>query len=162
MIAIAAHMQCCSTRKIVDNAQVHSRPPVCLRKTRHTYKTKLKLDKEVGGGDFSELGNCVWQNIVCTCCLETNVHTNHYIHYCMHYCIRYHIRYEVQLGTYQPPRWTVNLEMRLEVQLRTYQPPIPNASQASAWCYKYIGRWMCKTECSPTWLGYNFGSLNLT
>ena len=32
---------------------------------------------EVGGGDFSELGNCVWQNIVCACCLETNVYTNH-------------------------------------------------------------------------------------
>ena len=45
-------------------------------------------------------------------------------------------------------------------QLRTYQPPIPNSSQASAWSYMYIGRWMCKTECSPTGLGKKFVRLN--
>ena len=37
---------------------------------------------------------------------------------------------------------------------------IPKTSQASAWCYRYIGRWMCKTEGSPTGLGENFGRLN--
>jgi len=44
----------------------------------------------------------------------------------------------------------VKFEMRFEMQLRTYQPPIPNASQASAWSYKYNGRWMDKTENSIT------------
>ena len=59
-----------------------------------------------------------------------------------------------------PYAWTVNFEMCLEMQLRTYQPPIPKTSQASAWCYKYIGRWMCKTEGDPTGLGENFGRLD--
>ena len=45
-------------------------------------------------------------------------------------------------------------------QLRTYQPPIPNSSQASAWSYMYIGRWIRKTEGSPTAFGWNFGRLN--
>ena len=47
-----------------------------------------------------------------------------------------------------------------DAQLGTYQPPIPKTSQASAWSYMYIGRWMCKTEGSPTGLGKNFGRLN--
>ena len=47
-----------------------------------------------------------------------------------------------------------------DAQLGTYQPPIPNSSQASAWSYMYIGRWMRKTEGSPTGLGKNFGRLN--
>ncbi len=59
-----------------------------------------------------------------------------------------------------PYAWTVNLEICLEAQLRTYQPPIPNSSQASAWCYRYIGCWMGKPEGSPTGLGKNFGRLN--
>ena len=44
----------------------------------------------------------------------------------------------------------------LDAQLGTYQPPIPKTYQASAWSYLYIGRWMCKTECSPTGLGKKF------
>ena len=59
-----------------------------------------------------------------------------------------------------PYAWTVNFEMRFEMQLRTYQPPIPNTSQTSAWSYKYNGRWMGKTESSPTGLRKNFGRLN--
>ena len=59
-----------------------------------------------------------------------------------------------------PYAWTVNFEMRFEMQLRTYQPPIPNTSQTSAWSYKYNGRWMGKTENSPTGLRKNFGRLN--
>ena len=67
--------------------------------------------------------------------------------------------------------WTVNFEIRLEVQLRTYQPPIPKPSQASAWSYRYSGRWMCKPKVplvdynrisasSPIRLGRDFGRLN--
>ena len=91
--------------------------------------------------------------------------------YHMRYCTRYYIRYCILINKYvityiitcvitYPYAWTVNFEMRLEVQLRTYQPQIPKTSQASAWCYKYIGRWMCKTEGSPTGLGNNFERLN--
>ena len=47
-----------------------------------------------------------------------------------------------------------------DAQLGTYQPPIPNSSQASAWSYMYIGRWIRKTEGSPTGFGWNFGRLN--
>ena len=68
------------------------------------------------------------------------------------YLITYGIAYVITYVITYPYAWTVNFEMRLEMQLRTYQPPIPNTSQASAWCYKYIGRWMCKTEGSPTGL----------
>ena len=50
--------------------------------------------------------------------------------------------------------------MCLKMQLKTYQPPIANASQASAWSQRYDGRWMCKTEGSPTGLRKNFGRLN--
>lgn len=42
--------------------------------------------------------------------------------------------------------WTGNIKMRLYMHLRTYQPPLPNTYQASAWSYKYIGRWMCKPK----------------
>ena len=49
-----------------------------------------------------------------------------------------------------PYAWTVNFEICLDVQLRTYQPLIPKTSQASAWCHRYIGYWMGKTEDSPT------------
>ena len=52
--------------------------------------------------------------------------------------------------------WTVNFKICLDAQLGTYQPSIPKTSQASAWSYMYIGRWMCKTEGSPTGLGKNF------
>ena len=38
--------------------------------------------------------------------------------------------------------------------------PIQKTSQASAWSSKYDGRWMRKTEGSPTGLGKNFGRLN--
>ena len=58
-----------------------------------------------------------------------------------------------------PYAWTVNFEMRFEMQLRTYQPPIPNTSQTSAWSYKYNGRWMGKTESSPTGLRKKIGRL---
>ena len=50
--------------------------------------------------------------------------------------------------------------MRSSEHTVTYQPPIPKTSQASAWSYMYIGRWMCKTEGSPTGLGKNFVRLN--
>ena len=59
-----------------------------------------------------------------------------------------------------PYAWTLNFEMCLKMQLKTYQPPIANASQASAWSQRYDGRWMCKTEGSPTGLRKNFGRLN--
>ena len=49
-----------------------------------------------------------------------------------------------------PYAWTVNFEICLDVQLRTYQPLIPKTSQASAWCHRYIGYWMGKTEDPPT------------
>ena len=49
-----------------------------------------------------------------------------------------------------PYAWTVNFEICLDAQLRTYQPLIPKTSQASAWCHRYIGYWMGKTEDSPT------------
>ena len=78
------------------------------------------------------------------------------IAYDITYVITYVIAYVITYVITYPYAWTVNFEMRLEMQLRTYQPPIPNTSQASAWCYKYIGRWMCKTEGSPTGLGKNF------
>ena len=87
-----------------------------IRKLIITYKTKLKLDKEVGGGDFSEL--------------------------------RYLFKY--------PYAWTVNFEICIDVQLRTYQPPISKASLTSAWCYKYIGRWIKKSEGSAIGFGRNF------
>ena len=48
----------------------------------------------------------------------------------------------------------------LDAQLGTYQPPIPKTYPASAWSYMYIGRWMCKTECSPTGLVKKIVSLN--
>ena len=88
--------------------------------------------------------------------------------YIIAYAITYVITYVITYGTAYvttyvityPYAWTVNFEMCLEVQLRTYQPPIPKASQASAWCYRYIGRWMCKAEGSLTGLGENFGRLN--
>ena len=32
----------------------------------------------------------------------------------------------------------------------SYQPLIPKTSQISAWCHRYIGYWMGKTEDSPT------------
>ena len=48
----------------------------------------------------------------------------------------------------------------LDAQLGTYQHPIPKTYQASAWSYMYIGRWICKTECSPTGLGKKFVRLN--
>ena len=76
--------------------------------------------------------------------------------YGIHYVIAYANTYVV---TY-PYAWTVNFEMRFEMQLRTYQPPIPNTSQTSAWSYKYNGRWMGKTESSPTGWRNNFGRLN--
>ena len=44
----------------------------------------------------------------------------------------------------------------LDAQLGTYQPPIPKTYQASAWSYLYIGRLMCKTECSPIGLRKKF------
>ena len=49
-----------------------------------------------------------------------------------------------------PYAWTVNFEICIDVQLRTYQPLIRKTSQASAWCHRYIGYWMGKTEDSPT------------
>ena len=114
--------------------------------------TKLKLDKDFGGGFF-------FFGIAILCCMND-------------------VRFKIQVLDSKTPRavlelflrnacdntypyaWTVNFEMCLEMQLRTYQPPIPKTSQASAWCYRYIGRWMCKTEGSPTGLGENFGRLN--
>ena len=82
------------------------------------------------------------------------------IAYDITYVITYVIAYVITYVITYPYAWTVNFEMRLEMQLRTYQPPIPNSSQASAWCYTYIGCWMGKTEGSPTGLGKNFGRLN--
>ena len=76
------------------------------------------------------------------------------------YVITYAIAYIVTYVITYPYAWTVNFEIRLEMQLRTYQPPIPNTSQTSAWSYKYNGRWMGKTESSPTGLRKNFGRLN--
>ena len=55
-----------------------------------------------------------------------------------------------------PYAWTVNFEICFDVQLRTYKPLIPKTSQASAWCHRYIGHWIGKTEGSPTGLGKNF------
>ena len=89
----------------------------------NTYKTKLKLDKEVGRRDLSEL---------CT--------------------ITYLITY--------PYARTVNFEMCIDVQLTTHQPPIAKACQTSAWSHRYIGRWIGKTEDSPTGLRKNFRGLN--
>ena len=88
--------------------------------------------------------------------------------YVIAYVITYVIKYVITYGTAYvityvityPFAWTVNFEMRLEVQLRKYQPPISKTSQASAWCYRYIGRWMCKTKGSPNGLGKYFGRLN--
>ena len=93
------------------------------------------------------------------------------ITYCITYAIThvitYLITYLITYGTayviaypYAGYAWTENFEMRLEMQFRSYQPPIPTTSQASAWSYKYIGRWMGKTEGSSAWLGENFGRLN--
>ena len=66
------------------------------------------------------------------------------------YVMTYRTAYVIKYVIAYPNAWPVNFEMCLEVQLRTYQPPIPKTSQASAWCYRYIGRWMCKTAGSPT------------
>ena len=74
-------------------------------------------------------------------------------------CFTYLITYDFAYVIAYPYAWTLNFEMCLQMQLRSYQPPIPNASQASASSQKYDGRWMCKTEASPTGLGKNFGSL---
>ena len=68
------------------------------------------------------------------------------------YVITYVIAYIVTYVITYPYAWTVNFDMRSEMQLRTYQPPIPNTSQTSAWSYKHNGRWMGKTESSPTGL----------
>ena len=76
------------------------------------------------------------------------------------YIITYVIAYAITYVITYPYAWTVNFDMRFEMQLRTYQPPIPNTSQTSAWSYKYNGRWMGKTESSPTGLRKNFGRLN--
>ena len=76
------------------------------------------------------------------------------------YVITYVIAHIVTYVITYPYAWTVNFDMRFEMQLRTYQPPIPNTSQTSAWSYKYNGRWMGKTESSPTGLRKNFGRLN--
>ena len=92
-----------------------------------------------------------------------NIYT-HLITYVVTCVIAYLFTYLITYGTAYvityPYAWTVNFEMCLEMQLRTYQPPIPKTSQASAWCYRYIGRWMGKTEGSPTELRKNFGRLN--
>ena len=82
------------------------------------------------------------------------------IAYVIAYVVAYVTAYVITCVIAYPYARTVNFETRLEVQLRTYQPPIPKASRASAWCHKYIGRWMRKTEISPTGLGENFGRLN--
>ena len=90
------------------------------------------------------------------------------IAYCITYVITYviinFITYLITCGnayviTYPYSR-TVNFEMRLKMQLRSHQPPIPKKTQAPASSYKYIGRWMGKTEGSPTGLGENFGRLD--
>ena len=72
----------------------------------------------------------------------------------------YLITYDFAYLIAYPYAWTLNSKMCLQMQLRSYQPPIPETSQASAWSYKSIGRWIGKTEGSPTGLGDNFGRLN--
>ena len=59
-----------------------------------------------------------------------------------------------------PYAWTVNFNICLDAQLGTHQPQIPKTTQASAWSYKYNGRWMGKTGSSPTGIRKNFGRLN--
>ena len=80
--------------------------------------------------------------------------------YVIAYIIAYVTTYVVTYVIIYPYAWTLNFEMCFKMQLKTYQPPIANASQASAWSQRYDGRWMCKTEGSPTGLRKNFGRLN--
>ena len=97
-----------------------------------TYKTKLKLDREVGGGDLSEL---------CT------------ITYLITYPYGWTVNFEI---------WNLRFKHRgtkYGMLLTTHQPPITKASQTSAWSYKYIGDWMGKTEGSPIGFGAIFGRL---
>ena len=82
------------------------------------------------------------------------------ITYVITYVITYGTAYVIKYVITYPYAWNVNFEKRLEIQLRRYQPPIPTTSQASVWCYKYIGRCMCNTEGSPTGLRENFGRLD--
>ena len=87
-----------------------------------TYKTELKLDKEVGGGDFSEL---------CT------------VTYLITYPYGWTVNFEI---------WNLRFKHRgtkYGMLLTTHQPPIAKASQTSAWSHRYIGNWVGKTEGSP-------------
>ena len=86
-----------------------------------TYRTKLKLDKEVGGGDFSEL---------CT------------VTYLITYLYGWTVNFEI---------WNLRFKHRGTkngMLLTTHQPPIAKASQTWARSYKYIGDWVGKTEGS--------------
>ena len=118
----------------------------------YTDKTKLKLDKEVGGGVLRRRWTC---DLDLHPSLRTSLHTLlHTISITLfHSLIACGNAYVI---TYPYAR-TVNFEMCVEMQLRSHQSPIPKNSQASAWSYKYIGRWMGKTEGSPTGLCENFG-----
>ena len=87
-----------------------------------TYKTKLKLDREVGGGDFSDL---------CT------------VTYLITYPYGWTVNFEI---------WNLRFKHRgtkYGMLLTTHQPPIAKASQTSAWSHRYIGNWVGKTEGSP-------------
>ena len=91
-------------------------------KQNRTYRTKLKLDKEVGGGDFSEL---------CT------------VTYLITYPYAWTVNFEI---------WNLRFKHRgtkYGMLLTTHQPPIAKASQTSAWSHRYIGNWVSKTEGSP-------------
>ena len=93
-----------------------------LKNTKRTYKTKLKLDKEVGGGDFSEL---------CT------------VTYLITYPYGWTVNFEI---------WNLRFKHRgtkYGMLLTTHQPPIAKASQTSAWSHRYIEDWVGKTEGSP-------------
>ena len=61
-----------------------------------------------------------------------------------------------------PHGGTINFKICIEFNSTTmsHQPPIPNSSQASAWSYMNIGRWIRKTKRSPTAFRWNFGRLN--
>ena len=88
----------------------------------YTYKTKLKLDREVGGGDLFEM------------CTITYLITDPY---------GWTVNFEI---------WNLRFKHRgtkYGMLLTTHQPPIAKASQTSAWSHRYIGDWVSKTEGSP-------------
>ena len=95
---------------------------VLKKNNKSTYRTKLKLDKEVGGGDFSELRT---------------------VTYLITYPYGWTVNFEI---------WNLRFKHRgtkYGMLLTTHQPPIAKTSQTSAWSHRYIGNWVGKTEGSP-------------